>query len=600
MASSVGFSARRDGFYRENDRVDLRQKREVIRFCERGDLKSLRRFLGKNRDLDSIKTPEGLNLFQVCLINKKFDLASYLLINYPDMEEEEVEEFGHFGFYLYQRGMHDELHEIIKVYPSFLKNKDESGESLFFKAFIDAEFLICETALRLMPTLIRSKNIEGKGLLRAAIDLHPNLQGHIDWLFERANYIPRKGREIDQLVEFIKQTDEFDFNYFERIITEETLHMFVSHLDFLINKCDIWRIRDFLTSKRKLFPESFYGPLSKSPLLEQDALAAYYNEKIKDVKEIQNPYKSLRSIFYTTLKTDFFAKVERFDSEKDRRAQAGACKDEEIKQVHRLFKAISCKKQDASIPQGREKLYYFHLERILKHLAIYLKKEKNRSETLTYLSDLASCSGHCYTHFSTVIHSIYVRLTGDQGVNQEHQAELPYQRFEDKIRKQFSVKIQAETAPYLQSQDAHVAALLHAFFIEARLPVETEAMIDSQKFAASLTVRSEILKENLSEEDLLFVESDEDFIEETKEAFLEMFRSKHLNLKFMNQTLIDFLDQGLNELQDPAFLLELTDWLEQKRISAHDIIKFKRDGTYHVREKGVCKLLKKFPKVIQL
>ena len=229
-----------------------------------------------------------------------------------------------------------------------------------------------------------------------------------------------------------------------------------------------------------------------------------------------------------------------------------------------------------------------------------MKKEKNPSETLTYLSDLASCSGHCYTHFSTVIHSIYVRLTGDQGVNQEHQAELPYQRFEDKIKKQFSLKIQTETTAYLQSQDAHVAALLHSFFVEARLPVETEAMIDSQKFAASLSVRSEILKQNLSEEDLLYVESDEDFIEETKEAFLEMFRSKHLNLKFMNQTLSDFLYHGLNELQDPAFLLELTDWLEQKRISTHEILKFKRDGSYRVRKKGVCKLLKKFPKVIQL
>jgi hypothetical protein len=600
MTSSIGFSGRRGGFYREDQRYFIQHQNEAIRLCETGDLKSLRRFLGRNQDVDSIRTQEGLNLFQVCLVNQNFDLASYLLNEYPDMEEEAVGDFGNFGFYLYARGMFEELRGVLRAYPNFLKEEDEQGESLFFKAFIDGEFLICETALRLIPDLIRSKNKEGKGVLKAAIDLHHTNQGHIEWLFDRACYMPRKRKEIDQLVEFIQQTDEFDFNNFERIITKETLHLFVSHLDFLVEKCDIWGVRDFLISKRNFFPKSFCQTLSKSPLLEQEDLVIYYKQKIKDVKEIRNPYKSLRSIFYATLKTDFFAKIERFDSEKDRRAQAGACKDEEIKQVHRLFKAISCKKQDASIPIGREKLYYFHLERILKHLAIYLKKEKNPSETLTYLSDLASCSGHCYTHFSTVIHSIYVRITGDGGVNQVHEAELPYKRFEHKIKNLFSQKIQTETTAYLQSEDAHVAALLHSFFIEARLPVETGAMIDSQKFAASLTVRSEILKENLSEEDLLFEESDEDFIEETKQAFLKMFRSKHLNLKFMNQTLFDFLDHSLNELQDPAFLLELTDWLEQKRISAHEIIKFKRDGSYHVRKKGVCKLLMQFPKVIQL
>lgn len=419
-------------------------------------------------------------------------------------------------------------------------------------------------------------------------------------MFQRTCYIPTKRKEVDQLIEFIDQTDEFDFNYFERIITEETLHLFVSHLEFLIKKCDYGRIRDLLISKRKLFPESFFKSLSQAPLLEQDALAAYYNERIHDVKEVVNPYKSLRSIFYTTLKTDFFAKVDRFKSEKDRRTQAGLHKEEEIKQVHRLFKAISLKKEDASIPKGKEKLYYLHLERILKHLAIYLEKVKNPNETLTYLNDLASCSGHCYTHFSTVIHSIYVRLTADDGVNQAHQADLPYERFEDKFRTAFSERIKRETASYLQFQDAHVAALLHTFFNEERLPVGAEPMLDSQKFAASLAVRLEILNETLSEDHLFYLESDEEFIEETKEAFLNMFRNKHLNLKFIHETLIDFLDQGLNKTQDPTFLLELTDWLEQKRISAHDLIKFKTDGTYRLRSRGVCKLLMHLPKMVNL
>lgn len=344
--------------------------------------------------------------------------------------------------------------------------------------------------------------------------------------------------------------------------------------------------------------------------------------------EIENPYQRVLDLFDGLTAQDLFLNItpvrrkELVGQLEAKRLEAKQMRGNQFSLCASFLDRIAQETPDKSIPVGQEEFYYRHLRRILKHLVLYLESARDskkgfKEECFTDLGEIQKVSGTCYPNYSTLLHSMYGRISQDVSfVEKASEEDLPSQHFLSQMIAFYREKIKNKALSYLDGEDTHVASVLQRFFRDENIPCEVETIAYAHEVPALLDIRARILKvENISAQRM----TDLQVYNATKALFIRKFNSEVNSIRFIYEGLEEFLLKNLNGRRSSDFLEKLRDWLEDKKIPAHalldcnevpvseglpvragEVVSVKTKLVYAIKPEGFPKLLEKLPKVIQL
>jgi hypothetical protein len=221
---------------------------------------------------------------------------------------------------------------------------------------------------------------------------------------------------------------------------------------------------------------------------------------------------------------------------------------------------------------------------------------------MTFLKDLTAAAPHCYTHYSTVLRSIYSRITGDVLLSRMHVDEGYSSAFEHKLSAFLKQAFCRKLRDIHGSMNIHCHYLAQQFLKEENYPLPEEPIMDEQVHLAAtlLLFRQEKLGIAFEEEDENIVQSDQLLYEDTKRLYFAILDQDLLNQAFIFEQTLNLLIEGLSSENSENFLAHLTTWLESKKISTHAVLRLNDSGDYIIRRSGVLEILSRMPRKMVL
>lgn len=389
------------------------------------------------------------------------------------------------------------------------------------------------------------------------------------------------------------------FSLFHHYLDQETVEktFFSDAFELLLPHKNLYyqpsqKLTEFLHdfNKHKVVPVV----IKKQVSLKGDALVEFYNQKIPDI-EYEHADQKILSAFYGISDEAYLASLNAGEDETFTLEEAKEKKLKDIEGTKVVLNKITNNAADAAVPKGKEPLYYEHLKRILKYLAKELETA-SVEDKLTYLDDLVF-GNMCYTHYSTVLHNVYTRITEDSLFAEVSLSEDdPAKRFENGMLIALGDRIKKHTRKYLEHYNVHDAALYRRMLEESGIPHVLPDLIDQKEQEDAALTRmysTQFGYETPAIYDTTY--------ETVKKKTIENFFSAHVHSVETYLTLTKFIENGLSS-QNPnqgPFLSELTEWLTKAEIQIDEILDFEvtQSGKveYTLKHPQLVKVLSKFP-----
>ena len=579
------------------------QRLALFEWIEEGDLSELKRAIKENPEWIHTQNKRGEGLLFCALKVEKYEIVLWLM---KHLERNHLDVFndGFIPFALYADGLIAQLFFILEQEPSLIHFQNSKGKTLFHLGCRDGNHVLIERLLSLDQSVVFDTDHEGRSGLHIAFRSKIQNREMIRFLVIEKEMKIHSEDEFKAYVNAVISFRVFDEDVFIALLNQESLKFFFKELDLFSGFVKSEKAKTHLEMFRQQFPCNVRYEPKKEESLHGEDLIRFYDKKIPDVKEFSSPYEKLKNLFFSLTKTDYVAQMSLGSEDLISKNKAKKQRKMDQKAFLSLFNAIEKRKPDVAIPFGKENLYYPHLEKILKHVAKHLHKGKNKEENFVFLKDFVACSQVCYTHFSTVIHSMYVRVSQDSKFHEVQQKdENPSDRFFSKLAHFYKSKVVADLSRLFQEEDIHVIATLQKILVEGGYPIFGEKVIDREnmELGAIIQIREQIL--DIDEQDTLqlLMSDEKDLYAETKKGVLRLIYPQFSKVSFFYETLKAFLNEGLNKEGSENFLYELIAWLESVGIdNAHKLLKYNKNETYTLKDKGLMLILQKMPKTFPL
>lgn len=568
-------------------------KSEFFACCRNGDLEGAKKIFRINPSCLNFTTRDDKSPLQVALLSEQFDIASW--IRRKDSSAiAELKEDKWFCFSLVYSKKLASIVWLISTDETFTQMVNINGKPLGFAICetLDPDFI--DQVYAADPKIIEQTHLSQTVLSLFCENEHTGYPA-LSWLIEKSQYQLKSTSDGYCLVEYARRFAFFNQKFFLSFFKSHSVYYLFPYLNELSEVIRDESLAKAFTEVSQKYCKKITFSQIESKKLEGDELVSFYDSSIPDVPEIKNPFKKLLRLFMLIKKVTYAASFGEQESHPRKVWQQR--KFQEIKKCKDLFNAIRHHKPDESVPIGKESFYYGYLQKILKHLSVYLQQQEHFDERINFLRDLSQASGHCYTHFGTIIRSIYTRIKGCEEFYEVEQAsENLGVIFLSDLKQHLKRQIIREIQRNIGDQDIHVFFIIQKIFSDLSIPFFMETIVDHEvHFTASLIYMRQTLLNIAFEEtgDLAYDETE--LYEDTKAKFVEKFLNHLQNPFFLFKQIAVFLDDHLKKEGHEKFLASLVAYLEREEIPSHKVLSYSDEGVIELKRRGLLKILAKLP-----
>ena len=566
---------------------------EFFACCRNGDLQDAKKIFRINPSCLNFTTRDDKTPLQVALLSEQFDIASW--ISRKDSSAiAELKEDKWFCFSLVSSKKIASILWLISIDETFTKMVYINGKPLGFAICetLDQDFI--DQVYAADPKIIQQTYLSQTVLSLFCENEHRGYPG-LSWLIEKSQYQLKSTSDGYSLVDYARRFPFFNQKFFLSFFKSQSVYYLFPYFNELSELIRDESVAQAFTEVSQKYSKKIIFSEEETKKLEGDELVSFYDSSIPDLPEIQNPFKKLLHLFFLIKKVSYAASFA--EQESHPRKVWHQRKIQEIKKCKDLFSAIRNLKPDESVPIGKEFLYYRYLQKILKHLSVYLEKKEHLDERIIFLRDLSEASGHCYTHFGTIIRSIYTRIKGCEEFYEVEQAsENLGVIFLSDLKKHLKRQMIREIQRTIGDQNVHVFFIIQKIFSDLSIPFFMETIVDHEvHLTASLLYMRQTLLDIPFEAtgDLAYDESE--LYQDTKAKFVEKFLHHLQNPFFLFKEIAVFLDDHLKKEGHEKFLASLLAFLESEQIPSHKVLSYSDEGGIELKRKGLLKILAKLP-----
>lgn len=568
------------------------ESRAFLNYCLKGNYSAMKSMLRQDPELFHCVNDANQTPLEIAILEGHTNVVECLYKSHRKETNKLLKEHPRIFFEALEREMVEFVEAIASSMPAILETTNSYGENATFVACKTFNLSIIKHFYKLNPELIKHKNKDKQTPFAYVASQNDHGYPVLEWMIRNCNYEIANSSDAKALCDHLHTNMFFDETLLLKAITEESLPNFLPHLKSLFACLEQEEVVEHLTRLLAPYPEGFYYEPKPLELLEGDDLIEFCNAHIPEPAGEKNPFKSLRRLFFCIKKTEYIALMS-FDGTRATQEQVSQQKRQDLTECAGLFGKV---KQETQFKNA-------YLIRILKHLAAYLKTREGSKEKIVFLKDLCAAAPYCYTHYSTILRSIYSRISGDQAFGQmQVRLDAPDKVFETKLTQFLKKKFCEQLLRMHGDWNVHCTALAVRFLKEENLPVPCEAIIDDEIHLTPslLLFRQELFNIEFEEEHEEMVNVEAILYEDTKDKYIQLVNEKLLSLDFIYNLTLDFLTQGLGEEDSAVFLAQFVAWCESKHLSVHRILRYKQEDVYQVKKTGVLEILSKFPKLIKV
>lgn len=593
--------------------------------AEKGHLPLLQFFYEKNKEFLKIKNSDGDTPFHLCCKNGHLDCAKWLFSKEDELATT-LNIPNQVGCTCFEDVCLDENLEmaswILSVNSDCIQTYDPDGNSLFQFLCMENKLKSAQWVIEKREEYIHEVNHKGMNPLHAACK-----KGSFEvasWLYEKFPFLSHQkngnneyplilAKEADNHVATIKM---FFLQGYDPTSLEESKQVIQMLASLSLDEWNetaettlgTW-VSFYLTIERKVntlaqscydmlkshLPSSFIFSSSRPAPKKGIELIRYYDENIKDLEEIDDPFKEILELF-EKIDPSFFLSSE--EKENSSPQMQNTYKEKKIRKVEQFLRGIKEYKPDVAIPKGQEQEFYHHLHLIAKHILSYLQNHKDQtSEALTLLEDFLDSYGYCFANFSAKFYSIYQRISPSSEVSKVTSTAIhPDMQFLERLAEDFKAQMKVITSSIILNRDAHDSALFLEFLQKHHIPHPEIQAVADHPLQRAFRIECWCEKYNL-----VRIVSEESLETRLENYFIRYIKKQFSDPIFFYKTLSKFINNGFKSDEPGLFLEQLTSWLDLQGIAVHDILEWDDEKNQHLlKNKAIFKILQKLPKEISI
>jgi hypothetical protein len=567
------------------------KKSRFFSYCSTGCIKKITKYLNLNPELIDLKNEENETVLEVLVRCKHETVLNHLLTWNGGKISSLVKSMPSLLFLALESDLVEFVERLTNVDSDLSNVKNETKENLFFSSCKRLNLRLMQHFYHLNPALIQTKNSNNQTPFLCLAESKRVGRLCFTWLLNHTTYQIRSQEEALAFYNLFSDRC-LEETLLLKVLNFESLSYFLPFIKGFQKVVKSARVQEHMQDLLKPYPEDFFYEPQGEEVFEGDELIQFCTARIPEELSVRNPFKALHSLFFGIKKVDYVAQMA-IGSERISRRAVNTQKKQDLQECKSLFSKIK------NESEFRKK----YLVKILKHLVVHLQKPESLHERLIFLNDLTAAAPHCYTHYSTIIRSIYSRISQDEvfsatQVKSDSQATM----FDNSLRIFLKQAFCKKLREIHGTMNIHCQYLVQKFLREENYPISEAPIFDEDHYlmATLILFRQEKLGIAFENEDTAIIQQDQLLYEDTKRLYFEFLKENLLHLDFLFNNTLDFLKNELLQENPGPFLLQLTAWLELKKMGVHALLKYSDRGEYMIKRSGVLDLLSKYPKRFKL
>ncbi len=572
--------------------AQVQERSNFFCHCEKGCLKKIKKYLKSDPELIDIKNEENLTVLEVLITNRHHAVLEHLLLWNPVKISSLIKEKPAIFFLAIESGLVNLVETLTSLDKDLLKIKNEEEENLFFSACKSFNLRLMKHFHALSPGLIKTKNLKKETPFSFLACSKDEGSSCFIWFLKHTTYQISSSEEALAFYENMRSNFFFEEALILKVLNLNTLSYFLPLIKGFERAVKSDRVLQHIQDLLDPYPNNFFYEPQGEEVFEGEDLIRFCTTQIPDVLSVGNPFQALHRLFFCIKKADYVAQMT-FGSTKVSTKAVKEQKKQDLQECRSLFHKI----------KNETHFRKTYLVRILKHLSCHLKTAEGSKEKIMFLKDLTAAAPHCYTHYSTILRSIYSRISQDEVFSSAQvRSDSEASMFENSLRLFMKQAFCKKLREIHGSMNVHCQYLVQKFLKEENYPLAEAPILDEEQhlMPTLMLFRQEKLEILFEDEDESIVDDDLVLYEDTKRLYFDLLEENLLNLDFLYNNTLQFLMEKLSEENPGLFLSHLTEWLQQKNIGIHSLLKYSDSGEYRIKRSGILAILSKFPKKFNL